>query len=95
MRLQRHIPAADGHYAVGQLQQLEDMLGIRQNLLQQLLRDCRITLADYNLFDLRELVHPVQAAHIAACRADLAAEAGRHSGQPQRCIRLDDFIAVE
>ncbi|MNI21464.1 hypothetical protein D3C73_749900 [compost metagenome] len=40
-------------------------------------------------------MHPVQAAHIAACRADLAAEAGRHSGQPQRCIRLDDFVAVE
>ncbi|MNE94397.1 hypothetical protein D3C80_1923540 [compost metagenome] len=76
MCFQGHIAAAHCDYTVGQLQQLQNMLGVGQNLLQHLLRFIRVIAAEYNLLNLRELVHPVQAAHIASRRADLAAEAG-------------------
>ncbi|MNT76208.1 hypothetical protein D3C72_2151880 [compost metagenome] len=45
MRLQRHIAAADRYDAVRQLQQLQDMLGVGQDLLQHLLRGFRVILA--------------------------------------------------
>ncbi|MNI96724.1 hypothetical protein D3C73_1552390 [compost metagenome] len=45
VRLERHIAAADRNDAVGQLQQLQDMLGVGQDLLQHLLRSFRVILA--------------------------------------------------
>ncbi|MNM36700.1 hypothetical protein D3C81_474170 [compost metagenome] len=59
VRLQRHIAGTDRHDPVWQLQQLQNMLGIAQNLLKHRLRHLRVALAEHDLLDLRELMDAV------------------------------------
>ncbi|CDN42899.1 hypothetical protein BN871_CB_00060 [Paenibacillus sp. P22] len=94
VRLLRHIPAADGHDAVRQLQQLQHLAGMTGNFPMEPFRLLPVGPADDDLLDLGELMHPVEAMRVAAGRAGFAAEAGRHRRQPQRLRDVDDLAAV-